>query len=44
MSYAEAAFFEGDHCSHCATRDDHRRGVDRRNRQRAMIDRRAVRR
>lgn len=23
--YAERAYFDGDHCQHCATRDDHRR-------------------
>lgn len=23
--YPEAAFFDGDHCQHCADRDEHRR-------------------
>lgn len=25
MSYAERAFFDGDHCQHCADRDEHLR-------------------
>jgi len=23
MVYSEAAYFDGNHCAHCATRDDH---------------------
>lgn len=25
MPYSEAAFFDGNHCHHCATRDEHLR-------------------
>lgn len=25
MIYSEAAYFEGDHCQHCADRDEHLR-------------------
>jgi hypothetical protein len=31
--YSEAAYFDGDHCQHCADRDEHRRlqNIQRRN-------------
>lgn len=31
--YSERAYFDGDHCQHCAARDEHERlrGIDRRN-------------
>ena len=32
MSYSERAFFEGDHCHHCGTREEHQR-LARINRQ-----------
>lgn len=33
--FAERAFFDGDHCSHCATRDEHLRleRIAKRNRE-----------
>lgn len=41
MPYAERAYFEGDHCQHCAARDEHeRRAVIRRAHARAIGRRR----
>lgn len=43
MSYAERAYFDGDHCHHVATRDEHqrlRRIEDRGRRALRSMDRR----
>lgn len=44
--YSERAYFDGDHCHHCATRDEHDRlrRVEKRNREaRRAIERRCAR-
>ena len=47
MNYAEAAYFDGNHCQHVATRNDYLFEVDRRKRNAALYRglerRRAVR-
>lgn len=40
MSYSERAYFEGDHCHHCASRDEHLRIVRIRNDARKAFERR----
>lgn len=40
MSYSERAYFEGDHCHHCAARDEHLRIKRIRDQGRRMIERR----
>lgn len=39
-NYSEAAYFDGDHCHHCATRDEFQRLRRIERAGRAMIDRR----
>lgn len=41
-NYSEAAYFDGDHCHHCATRDEFRR-LQRIEREGARNDRAAPR-
>lgn len=43
-SYSEAAYFEGNHCAHCAARDDFLRLQRIRDEARRLIDRRSARR
>lgn len=40
MLYSEAAYFDGNHCAHCATRDEHKRIVRIRNDARKAFERR----
>lgn len=40
MSYAERAYFEGDHCHHCAARDEVLRLERKRTEARRFLDRR----
>lgn len=40
MLYSEAAYFDGNHCQHCADRDDFLRRERIRKDARAAIDRR----
>lgn len=40
MLYAEAAYFDGDHCAHVAARDEHRRSQRLRKQARLAIERR----
>ena len=44
MSYAERAFFEGDHCHHCAARDEWLRLELKRVETVRALDRRSSRR
>ena len=44
MSYAERAYFEGDHCHHCAARDEVLRLEGKLRDARRALDRRSVRR
>lgn len=37
MHYSELAYFDGNHCHHCATRDEHLRYERIRKRERAII-------
>ena len=41
MSYSERAYFDGDHCQHCAARDEHHR-LTRARRQMEKADRRRL--
>lgn len=41
MSYSERAYFDGDHCQHCAARDEHQR-LQRARRQMEQADRRRL--
>lgn len=43
-SYSEAAYFDGNHCQHCADRDEHRRIQRKRSEAIKMLDRRNFRR
>ena len=40
MLYAEAAYFDGDHCAHVAAREEHRRLQRLRAQARLVIERR----
>lgn len=40
MLYAEAAYFDGDHCAHVAAREEHRRLQRIRKQARLAIERR----
>jgi hypothetical protein len=40
MSYSERAYFEGDHCHHCAARDEHQRLKRIKDQARRALDRR----
>lgn len=44
MSYSERAYFEGDHCHHCAARDEALRLERKLTEARRALDRRRVRR
>lgn len=44
MSYAERAYFEGDHCHHCAARDEALRLERKLTEARRALDRRSSRR
>lgn len=44
MSYAERAYFEGDHCHHCAALEEHLRLKRKRVEAIRALDRRSVRR
>lgn len=44
MLYSEAAYFDGNHCAHCAARDEHNRLERKRTEARRALDRRMVRR
>lgn len=44
MLYSEAAYFDGNHCAHCATRDEHIRIERKRTEARRALDRRMGRR
>jgi hypothetical protein len=44
MIYAEAAYFEGNHCAHCATRDEHLRLKRKLDDARAALAARSLRR
>jgi hypothetical protein len=44
MLYSEAAYFDGNHCAHCAARDEHNRIERKRTEARKALDRRTVRR
>ena len=41
MPYSELAYFNGDHCAHCAARAEHMRLNRIRNQAFAMLERRA---
>lgn len=40
MPYSERAYFDGDHCQHCAARDEHVRLQRIRDDARRMLERR----
>ena len=44
MPYSELAYFDGNHCAHCATRDEHKRlaGIRKRAFQHIERERRAT--
>lgn len=44
MLYSEAAYFDGNHCAHCAARDEHLRLQRIRTTAIRALDRRGVRR
>lgn len=44
MLYSEAAYFDGNHCAHCAARDEHLRLVRIRTQAIKHLDRRSTRR
>lgn len=44
MLYSEAAYFDGNHCAHCAARDEHMRLQRKRIEAIRSLDRRTSRR
>ena len=44
MLYSEAAYFDGNHCAHCAARDEHLRLKRKMTEARKALDRRSSRR